>query len=219
VIGYYNSHYINFIAIENQTLLTVTHLQRPGLLAPVSFTLEAGETLCLSGPSGIGKTVLLRAIADLDPNQGEVILDGIPRESCSAEDWRRKVMLIPSESFWWAERVGDHFKKTDNHALQLLEFTDSVLGWEVARLSSGERQRLAVLRALSYQPEVLLLDEPTANLDEENVQRVEQLLRNYQDKHAVAFLWVSHSQAQRSRVADRELRFTKAGLVEQETIA
>ena len=160
----------------------------------------------------------MRAIADLDPNQGEVTFNGMPRESCSSAAWRQKIMLVPSESYWWAEQVGDHFKVTDKQALQQLGFTESVLGWEVTRLSSGERQRLAVLRALSYQPEVILLDEPTANLDEENVHRLEKLLRDYRDKQTAAFLWVSHSQAQRKRVADRELRFTKDGLVEQEPV-
>lgn len=193
-------------------LLTVTHLQRPGLLPPVSFTLEAGETLCLSGPSGIGKTVLLRAIADLDPNQGEVSLDSQPRESWPVTEWRRRVMLVPSESYWWAPRVGDHFEVVDIAALEKLGFTESVLGWEVARLSSGERQRLAVLRALSLLPEIVLLDEPTANLDEENVRRLEKFLLEYRDKQRAALLWVSHSETQRQRVANREFRLTSAGL-------
>ncbi len=198
---------------ETKTLLTVTHLQRQGLLPPVSFNLEAAETLCLSGSSGVGKTVLLRAIADLDPNQGEVSFNGKPRESWPAAEWRRKVMLVPSESYWWAPRVGDHFESADITALEKLGFTESVLGWEVARLSSGERQRLAVLRALSFSPMVVLLDEPTANLDEENIQRLEKFLRAYQEKHQAALLWVSHSEVQRRRVASREMRLTESGLI------
>lgn len=186
------------------------------MLPPVSLSLDAGETLCLSGPSGVGKTVLLRAITDLDPNQGEVLLNGEPRETIPATEWRKQVMLVPSESHWWATRVGEHFNTPDKKALQQLGFTESVLGWEVARLSSGERQRLAVLRALSLQPSVVLLDEPTANLDQDNTLQMENLLREYRDKHHAALLWVSHSKEQRQRVSDRELRLTKTGLVEAE---
>jgi len=175
----------------------------PPLLQPVDLAIAAGETLALHGPSGAGKSLLLRAIADLDPNTGEAFLDGRPRSAFRSPDWRRAVMLIPAESHWWADTVRPHAGSWDLPLLQALGFDGDVLDWDTARLSSGERQRLALARALTMQPPVLLLDEITANLDDSNTGHVEQLLRDYQHDHGAAILWVSHDPAQRGRMASR----------------
>jgi ABC-type iron transport system FetAB ATPase subunit len=76
----------------------------------------------------------------------------------------------------------------------------------VAQLSSGEKQRLALLRLMVNRPRVLLLDEPTANLDPENVTRVEKLVAAYLRREGAAVLWVSHDPEQTRRVAQRRLR-------------
>ena len=80
---------------------------------------------------------------------------------------------------------------------------EASLDWQVERLSSGEKQRLAVLRALSHEPRALLLDEPTANLDPELAQRVEAWLCDYFEARGMPVLWVAHDRAQIERVADR----------------
>ncbi|MEJ2575344.1 MAG: ATP-binding cassette domain-containing protein [Gammaproteobacteria bacterium] len=185
--------------------LRLEHLHPPRL-KPASFRVPAGRCLALHGPSGAGKSLLLRAIADLDPNAGEVWLGGTPRSAMTAPAWRRRVVLIPAESHWWADTVGAHAGHWDAELLAELGFSESVLDWEVSRLSSGERQRLALARALTLTPEVLLLDEPTANLDAENTARTEAVLRAYREAHRVSVIWVSHDPAQRRRVAGAELR-------------
>ena len=86
------------------------------------------------------------------------------------------------------------------------------MDWSVARLSSGERQRLALLRVLANRPPVLLLDEPTANLDEATTARVEALLKDYRTLHGAGVLWVSHDPQQLRRVADRHLRIADGRL-------
>lgn len=197
------------------SLLHLQHFVSPGLEA-FDLALEHGECIALSGPSGCGKTRLLRAIADLDPNQGEVRLDQTNREQIPPTEWHRQVGYIPAESHWWGDRVRDHFSDADNarfdDLLLALGFDTATLNWEVARLSSGERQRLALARQLARQPRVLLLDEPTANLDGENIRRVEQLLEHYRTEHKTALLWVSHDPEQRRRVAQRALRFDQGRL-------
>ena len=82
---------------------------RTKILKPVSFSLAAGECIAVRGPSGAGKTLLLRAVADLDPNQGEVSLEGRDRSTIPGPEWRRLVGYVPAEPGWWAETVGEHF--------------------------------------------------------------------------------------------------------------
>ena len=184
--------------------LNIIDLCHPKLLHKIGFSLESGKCLCLSGESGSGKSLLLRAVADLDPSEGIVELDGKPRSSFTPEQWRSKVKLVPSDPQWWGNTVGEHFIKEDFELLADLGFSKVVMNWKVARLSSGERQRLAIARALVTEPEVLMLDEPTANLDAENRRCVETLLLRIARNHSVALLWVSHSRDQISRIADNE---------------
>jgi ABC-type iron transport system FetAB ATPase subunit len=175
--------------------------------------LAAGECVTLSGPSGSGKSRLLRAIADLDPHDGEAWCDGTRQQDLNGPTWRHRVALLPAESAWWSERVGDHFKQLDATTLDLLKLPSDAADWQVNRLSSGERQRLALLRLLSIDPDVLLLDEPTANLDHSNIERVEALITRWRRQHQTAVLWVSHDPAQQQRVADRSLCIVKRHLV------
>ena len=170
----------------------------------IDLSLEAGETVCLSGPSGTGKTLLLRAIADLDPNHGEVLLDGVPRERFSGPAWRRRVTYCAAESAWWGARVADHFQGAMGEA-EDFALPPGVEARAVADLSTGERQRLALWRALRVRPEVLLLDEPTAALDAAATRRIEATVRRYVVEHRAAVLWVSHDSGQIARIADRHV--------------
>jgi len=186
--------------------LRVTNI-KTGLIGPLSLSLAAGACTAVLGPSGSGKSLLLRAIADLDPNQGDIQLDGRARATMSAPAWRRLVAYVPAETGWWDERVGDHF--TDRAAavplIERLGLPAAVWDWSVGRLSTGERQRLGLARALALRPRVLLLDEPTSGLDDAATRRVETVMLE-QRQAGVALVWVTHDEAQADRVADRRLR-------------
>src|SRR5262245_1591559 len=161
---------------ENVPALRIDRLVTK-LIGPISLEIAAGECLALMGPSGAGKSLLLRAIVDLDPSSGNVKVGRHARDDMPASDWRKRVALVPAESGWWADRVRDHFPaKVDAGLMEKLGLAGS-LEWDVARLSSGERQRLALARALCRSPEALLLDEPTASLDERATEFVEDLIR------------------------------------------
>jgi len=184
-------------------MLQVRDLQRPGL-SPVSFELSDGECIAVQGPSGSGKSLLLRAIADLDPNQGELRLNGEAREGMTGPAWRRQVIYVPAESGWWSDRVGEHFADWEQAIplLQTLFLPAEARDWPVQRLSTGERQRMALARALVLRPRVLLLDEPTSGLDSEAAAAVEQLIGERLHDGA-GVLWVTHDAAQARRIASR----------------
>jgi len=181
---------------------------------PYSLHIAPGECLSLRGDSGSGKSLLLRAIADLDPHEGQVLLDDVPSTQIPAPQWRQQVALLPAESQWWQDEVGAHFSNKNCPWLEPLGFGVETQQWQVRRLSSGEKQRLALARALMNQPRVLLLDEPTASLDAGNVAVMERLIEQYRRDTGAAVLWVSHDAQQAVRVGDRHLRLTAAGLGE-----
>ncbi len=186
-------------------------------IPPFDLDLAAGECLSITGDSGCGKSLLLRALADLDPNPGELFLEDKPSSSYLPWQWRRHVALLPSESSWWLAKVGDHFPGDGaNLYLQLaaIGLTADILNAPTHRLSSGERQRLSLLRLLRNKPKVLLLDEPTANLDENNSTLVERILRKYQQVNHSVVIWVTHDRSQAARVAHRHLRLSHHGVSE-----
>ncbi|HAY29437.1 MAG TPA: ATP-binding cassette domain-containing protein [Candidatus Accumulibacter phosphatis] len=173
-------------------------------VGPLGLSVGAAECVCVEGASGSGKTLLLRAIADLDRHFGEAYCDEAACSAMPAPVWRRSVALLVAESQWWSAIVGDHFEDgVDADWLARLDLPAAAMAWQVARCSTGERQRLALLRTLTQAPAVLLLDEPTGNLDEENTLRVESLLADYRLQRQAALLWVSHDKRQIERVAQR----------------
>lgn len=177
-----------------------------GDLSAVSFAAPPGQILALSGPSGSGKSRLLRALADLDPHDGAVSLGEMRQDTTPGHVWRQAAMMVPADSQWWADTVGEHFPAGAPDDLHALGFGPEVMDWQVSRLSSGEKQRLALLRAIAHQPRALLLDEPTANLDPDTTAIVEAWLTGLARRHGWPVLWVAHDPAQIQRVADAHLR-------------
>jgi ABC-type iron transport system FetAB ATPase subunit len=173
---------------------------------PFDLRLAAGECIVISGPSGAGKSLLLRMIADLDESQGVIRLDGSLRESMAAPLWRRQVLYVAAESGWWAPTVSAHMQsEAARLLLPRLGLPDKLFDAPVAQLSSGERQRLALIRAVIRHPRVLLLDEPTAALDEASARLVESLLIELRQNGA-GLIVVTHNEAQAGRLATQRFQ-------------
>lgn len=181
----------------------------------ISLQIEAGEVHGIQGTSGCGKTRLLRAMADLDPQHGELRLDGIPLPEHSPHHWRRAVCLVPTRPRWWLRSAAEHFACDMTQQAQAIGLAPERLTAPVDQLSSGESSRCALLRALSRNPQVLLLDEPTGALDTASEAKTENFLLN-RANHAKAIIWVSHDEEQLQRVAQVRWTLNDTGLCRHE---
>lgn len=159
------------------------------VLASVDFALDAGELVDLSGPSGSGKTTLLRALARLLPGvTGTLVFAGAAARDVVPQEWRRHVALLPQKAAmvpgsvadnlllpWrFKVRVGERPPAADHlrEALDGVGLDDIALERDAARLSVGQAARVALLRVVLAAPDILLLDEPDANLDDVSAEQV-----------------------------------------------
>ena len=186
-------------------MLQVRALSRLPMLQPVTLTLPQGACGVIMGASGSGKSLLARAIVDLDPNEGTVRWRDTAREATPAPHWRRLVAYVPAESGWWAPTVAAHFPADAPDRAHLEDWitavglTPDILSRQAAHLSTGERQRLALVRALIMAPELLILDEPTGALDAASRQKVEALMHELLEEGRTLLL-ITHDTAQARRL-------------------
>jgi ABC-type iron transport system FetAB ATPase subunit len=185
-------------------------------VGPIHFRLDAGACMAIEGRSGAGKSILLRMIADLDPHEGEATLAGQACSRTPAPHWRRSVTYVAADSGWWLDRVDAHFAAHTDFArlFPRVGMTADAAQWPVARLSTGERQRLALLRALQPANRVLLLDEPTSGLDPATTAQVEGVLRE-RLAQGTAIVMVTHDPGQPARLGARRYVMEEGHLQEQ----
>lgn len=195
--------------MDKIVLLTAENILTTGMLEPISLKVEPQQVWMLTGPSGSGKTRFLKALADLIPHSGQAWLNGQDQQEVCPEHWRQKVMYFSADTAWWSDTVIEHFEtEPEESLLQSIGLSSAILKRHPDNCSSGEKQRLALLRGLALKPGVLLLDEITANLDENRTLQVEQLVKDYMSaensKQQRAVIWVSHDQIQCQRLTDKD---------------
>jgi len=195
----------------------------------VGLSLAPGDRCALVGPSGSGKTLLLRSVAGLDPlDEGRVELDGRPEEAWEPPAYRSRVVYLPQDAPLAEGTVEENVRLPfgfrahrersyrRSRAVELLGAVGrgpDLLARGVGDLSGGERQVVALVRALLLDPEVLLLDEPSASMDEALARGAEALVDGWMegDPGRRAFLWTSHQAHRLDRLADRELDLRELG--------
>lgn len=201
------------------------------LLDDVSLSVRAGETIAVVGPTGSGKTLLLRSLALLDPlDAGRILWRGERISASSVPSFRSCVIYLHQRATLLSGSVEEnlrhpftlkaHRRKAfdRDRTIELLVETGrgtDFLNRSDRNLSGGERQIVALLRALQLDPTVLLLDEPTAALDAETTEAIESLVRRWQSaSEERGTIWVSHNADQVSRIARRILSMQNGRLQE-----
>ena len=184
------------------------------------MSIPKGRTALL-GPSGAGKSTLLRLLNRLaEPDQGTVRYHGTDVRELDPLELRRRVGLVPQLPAPVPGTVRDNVlfgprlegREVDPvRPLELAGLERSFLDRDASRLSVGEQQRVMLARALALEPEVLLLDEPTASLDAAATEAVESALRNLRD---VSLVLVTHDAQQAERLTDRTLRLREGTVAE-----
>ena len=189
-------------------LFIAENVQSTGMPSAISFELQTEQRVVLIGESGTGKTVLFKSLADLSDHQGQVFLNGKKQSDICPEDWRRQVMYFSAETAWWKDTAAEHFETLpSDEQLDAVGLTSEQLKQTVSALSSGEKQRLALLRGLSYNPTILLLDEITANLDSVATLKVEAVVKAYCQTQQAAMFWITHDEVQQKRLVEPENRW------------
>jgi putative ABC transport system ATP-binding protein len=201
------------------------------LLFPCDFTLRAGDRAVVTGPSGSGKSVFMRALALLDPiDAGTIRWRGEPVGRAGIPAYRRRVAYIAQRPAMLDGTVEDNlrypytlnvyrgmrFERAIAARLAAAAGRDSgFLDQRASALSGGEAQIAALIRVLQLSPDVLLLDEPTASLDPASAREIEALVDAWFDEdRSRASLWVSHDPAQAARVGARALAMNAGVLTE-----
>ncbi len=201
---------------------TVLNLER--------LSLDRGKIISLLGPNGAGKTTLLEIMAFLSsPSSGEVWFDQEKVDFATGKliHLRRKVVLVEQQSILFTTKVwknvafplrirGIPKARRERIVEELLDLVGmgTFRHGQAHKLSGGETQRVAIARALACSPEVILLDEPTANVDVENQIAIERIIQEINQTKGISVIFATHNTIQASRLAD-ETVFLYEGKVAQ----
>jgi putative ABC transport system ATP-binding protein len=193
------------------------------LLEGISLNVLEGDRIGLVGPSGAGKTLLLRVISCLDPiDTGSIEWSGRRVFAGIVPSYRSRVIYVHQRPalmdgsveqnlrfpFGMKTHAARRFdKERVLHLLEGLGRGADFLEKSIQNLSGGEAQLTAIVRAVQLEPDVLLLDEPTASLDKASAERVERLVHEwwFEQREARAMVWVSHDRDQTLRMSRRQI--------------
>jgi tungstate transport system ATP-binding protein len=189
------------------------------ILQNINLSVDRGKVFALIGPTGAGKTTLLRIIDLLEvPSAGEIYFDGrcIPRSGKQRLEIRRRMSFIHQKPQVFNLSVydnvacglgwrGEEKNKIDGKVDHILEMVglEGYKNRNARTLSGGEAQRVALARSLVLEPEVLLLDEPTANLDPVSTAKIEQLISYVARQRNTTMIMATHDMSQGQQLADR----------------
>lgn len=184
------------------------------LFAGVNAEVAEPDSIALLGVSGQGKSTLLRMMSLLDaPDGGEIRLHNKPQAEMDPRQWRMNVCYVAQQAVMLPGTIEDnmktvsllHGKPFDRQSAERLRERLGLGGLDPAKkaseLSGGEKQRVSLLRSLMLRPQVLLLDEVTASLDQASKQMVEDVLLEWHRREGTTLIWVTHDLEQALQVS------------------
>ncbi|MCV3316003.1 ATP-binding cassette domain-containing protein [Pediococcus ethanolidurans] len=196
------------------------------ILQNISLSVAAQDYITITGPSGSGKSTLLRIIASLlTATKGEILFKGQNIMEIDPIQYRRKVSYCFQQPTLFGRTVADNLDfpfqirqaipdvDKQKAALKVVGLPEAYLNKRITELSGGEKQRVAMIRNIMYVPDVLLLDEVTVGLDEENKRIVNNLIEHFHTDHQVTILSITHDESE-IKQASRLLTITKGRLEE-----
>lgn len=200
------------------------------LLDNITLRIQAGDRISLEGGSGSGKSLLLRSITQLEIlNQGEFIWKGKPIQKADMPLYRSHVIYLHQRPSLGSGTVEDSLRQVFSLKIhQEKKFSESLiinyladigldkgfLHKSIHNLSGGEAQITALLRAIQLNPEIILLDEPTAALDAEKAAAVEKIVNCWfsEAEHGRAYVWVTHNMEQAASVSNKTWKMKQGKL-------
>lgn len=195
------------------------------ILSNISFGVQAGDSIGLMGPSGSGKSSLFRLLnLLLSPTQGQILYQDKNIQDYSPFQLRRSIGYILQKPYLFGTTVQENLiypyelcgQKPDfseiNHYLNQVQLPENILQKKNTALSGGEQQRIALIRSLLIKPKIILLDEVTAALDEDNTLLLEKLISHEQQRQHLTLLFITHNLQQAKRLADKIL-YLEAGRI------
>lgn len=200
------------------------------IIDDISLKVDKGDFISIVGPSGSGKSTFLKLVADLiSPSSGELFCKGKNYLDYEPTDLRKNIMMVFQTPYLFGDTVLENLrfpyeirnKKIDKKRISELfsEFSmsEDFIHKDVNNLSGGEKQRIALIRSLIFEPEILLLDEVTSALDVKNTELVEKIIEK-RNKNGKTVMWITHDLEQSEKYANKIIEIKKGKLTKEEVL-
>jgi putative ABC transport system ATP-binding protein len=221
--------------LDNQPILETLELSRivggVAIVDRVTITVQRGDVLAVLGPSGAGKTSFLRLLNRLDePTSGEVLVGGRDYREILPDKLRRSLGMVMQQPNLFPGTVADNISYGPAQRGEVMQTQEieallervnlaGFLSRDVAHLSGGEAQRVSLARTLANNPQVLLLDEPTAALDDDSRQDIEDLVMEIIQAQGLTCVLVTHASSQALKMAGRALVMEQGRVIRTGSVA
>lgn len=200
------------------------------ILKNLNLTIKRGDCISIVGPSGSGKSTLLKLCSDLiSPTKGEIVYNNKKYDDYNPVELRKKISYCIQIPYLFGSTVYDNLeypfklrqKNIDKDRvvkfLNDLNLNKDYLNKNIDSLSGGEKQRIALIRNLIFKPEILLLDEVTSGLDDENSEVVETLIKQL-NKDGVTVLWITHDIKQSESIFNKRIHIQQGKVIREELL-